>query len=471
MSSKIEEVYNASLKSIDKENGGSTVSSITPSEDVPSSTTEFYFFPIPKRLRYCPQKPFKFSWSVTAVYAIATTILTGNLYDCQPLLIEMAKTFDVSYERVSRIPTCVQAGYAVGLFLLCPLGDIVRRRQLVLAIVFIATFLTIGLAVTRNVVVFEIFSFIVGVANVAPQILMPLVAETAPLELRSFAFSIVLTGLMFGILLARVIAGIIGEFVVWRTVYYTAVGLQSLVLGGLYFTLPDHPSNEERIPYWKIHWTMAVLAVTEPIAVQVILITLGASAGFAYYWVTLTFLLGGPPYNYSTLEIGLFGLIGMAGVAAGPLSGRFVDRTLPWHSLLISIFFLLAFQAVQTAAGGIHISAVVISCFGLDFFQQIQNVALPSYIFSISQAAISRLNALYMISYYVGQLIGTSAGTRIFVQYGWRASGLFAMALYAMQLGVLLLRGPNCRRKTWFGYERGTVVQSSDSDGPESLHD
>ena len=184
--------------------------------------------------------------------------------------------------------------------MLCPLGDIFRRRQLVLGLVFLTTFLTIGLTVTRNVVVFEVLSLIIGLANVAPQILIPLVSETAPKEIRGFAFSVVLSGLMFGILLARVVAGIIGQFALWRTVYYTAVGIQAVVLVGLYFTLPDHLPKAATIPYWKVHWTMLVLAVTEPAAVQSIILNLGASAAFAYYWVTLTFLLGGPPYHYST---------------------------------------------------------------------------------------------------------------------------------------------------------------------------
>ncbi|KAF8878807.1 MFS DHA1 transporter [Gymnopilus junonius] len=467
MSTEKEEICDASLRS-DEEKGDQGLSYTqqpSPSDSVHQvstsecSTKEFFYFPIPKNLRNDPERPFEFRWSRVFVYTFSTTILTGNLYYCQPLLIEMAKTFDVSYERVSRIPTCVQAGYAVGLFILCPLGDIFRRRQLVLALVFLTTFLTVGLAVTRNVVVFEVLSLIVGLANVAPQILIPLVAETAPLEKRGFAFSVVLSGLMFGILLARVIAGIIGQFALWRTVYYTAVGIQAVVLGALYFTLPDHLPKVVSIPYWKVHWTMIVLAVTEPIAVQALIMNLGASAAFAYYWVSLTFLLGGPPYYYSTLVIGLFGLVGMAGVAAGPLSGRFVDRLLPWHANLIALIFLLAFSGVQVAAGGIHIAAVIISCFGLDAFQQMQNVAIPNQLFSISRTAISRLNALYMVSYYVGQMIGTSAGAQIFVQYGWRAAALFGLSLYVMQLFALLVRGPHCSRKTWFGYEGGVRTQ------------
>lgn len=190
--------------------------------------------------------------------------------------------------------------YALGLLTICPLGDILRRRQLILIMTFVTTLLSIGLAVTQNVVVFEAVNFLMGFTNVSVQILIPLIAEIAPIERRGFAYSIMLAGLMFGILCARVVAGIIGDFFAWRIVYYTAVTLQSVVLIGFYLMLPDYPSANVGLPYWKIHWSMGKLAVTEPIVVQATLINIGTSACFAYYWVTLTFLLGGAPYHYST---------------------------------------------------------------------------------------------------------------------------------------------------------------------------
>jgi predicted MFS family arabinose efflux permease len=98
-----------------------------------------------------------------------------------------------------RIPTLLQAGYATGLLFITPLGDLVRRRQLILVIVLCSASLSIGLAVTNNVKVFEILSFLVGVVTVTPQILVPLAADLAPPEKRATAIAIVLSGLMFGI--------------------------------------------------------------------------------------------------------------------------------------------------------------------------------------------------------------------------------------------------------------------------------
>ena len=164
----------------------------------------------------------------------------------------------------------------------------------------LSTSLTIGLAVTKSLHVFETISYLVGVVTVTPQILLPLAADLAPEKKRAGAISVVLSGLLFGILLARVLAGIIAEFTSYRVVYYFAVGVQALVLVGSYFVLPDYPSKNKDLTYWNILWTMAKFSVTEPILIQACLINVASSACFTNLWVTLTFLLGGPPYHYST---------------------------------------------------------------------------------------------------------------------------------------------------------------------------
>lgn len=190
--------------------------------------------------------------------------------------------------------------YAVGLLFICPLGDLVRRRQLILCIVTISASLTIGLAITKNLIVFEILSFLVGIVTVTPMILLPLAADLAPADRQSTAISVVLSGLLFGILIARVLAGIIGEFTAWRTVYYLSIGVQYVVLVGSYLIIPDYPSKNKDLTYLDILRSMVKFSVTEPLLIQACLIHIASSACFTNFWVTLTFLLGGPPYNYST---------------------------------------------------------------------------------------------------------------------------------------------------------------------------
>jgi predicted MFS family arabinose efflux permease len=383
--------------------------------------------------------------------------------------------------------------YAVGLLLISPLGDLVRRRPLMLILVFLTTTLSIGLAITSSLAVFEVLSFLVGMFSVVPQILIPLAADLAPAHRRASAISVVLAGLLCGILYARVIGGVIAEFTSWRVVFYVAIGIQAVVFAGMYWMLPDYPAKNPQMSYFGILTSMGKYAVTEPILIQASLISIASSACFSAFWVTLTFLLGGPPYHYSTyvcshyfdwprcsrvyrLTIGLFGLVGAVGVALAPVTGKFVDKLVPWWATLVGIFGYMAFQAIQVAAGGIHIAAVVLACIGLDLFRQMAQISLTSAVYAISQEARARLNAVLIISIFIGQvmgtsvyikcersllmlIIGTAVGTLVFTKYGWRACAGMSLGWMGFELLVLLLRGPHCPRYTWFGYAGGVSAK------------
>ena len=94
----------------------------------------------PKRCRHDPSKPPAFSMPLNLLFAFAGTFTVANLYYSHPILNLLADDFGVSDERASLIPTMAQAGYASGLLLLCPLGDVLPRRLFVLSLVlFTAT--------------------------------------------------------------------------------------------------------------------------------------------------------------------------------------------------------------------------------------------------------------------------------------------------------------------------------------------
>lgn len=188
-----------------------------------------------------------------------------------------------------RVPTLVQAGYALtmlfsylyqrpclryatGLLLIAPMGDLVRRRPLLLILVTLSTCLTIPLAITKSLAVFETFSYLVGVFSVTPQILTPLAADLSPPHRKASAIAIVLSGLLFGLLLARVLAGIIAQEASFRIVYYMAIAVQGVILSILYFVVPDVPEKNKGANYVAILYTMAKYAVTEPVLIQVCLL-------------------------------------------------------------------------------------------------------------------------------------------------------------------------------------------------------
>ncbi|KAK1219524.1 hypothetical protein PQX77_017759 [Marasmius sp. AFHP31] len=436
---------------------------------------DFGLIPIPRRLRYDPQKPFHFGIVLQIAFGFASTFTVANLYYCQPLLSTVNLYPRVNSRvkgSVSNVPILVQAGYAIGLLFLSPLGDLVRRRQLILALVIMSTGLTIGLAITNQVEVFIALSFLVGVVTVTPQVLIPLAADLAPPEKRASAISVVFAGLLLGVLIARVISGIIAQYVTWRVVYYLAIGVQGIVITGSWLLLPDYPAKNSHLTYWEIFFSMGKYCVTEPILVQAVLINIASSALFSSFWVTLTFLLGGDPYNYSTLVIGLFGLVGICGVAMGPVIGRIIDKLIPWYATLIGSIGTIVFSTVQLIGGGLHISAVVIAVVGIDLFRQTVQTSLSTSIFSIAPEARARLNAVNILGIFCGQVMGSSVGTKLFLEHGWRAGAGIQVAWAGWTLFVLLTRGPHCRRHTWLGYEGGgefrkSVVDARSKEGAE----
>ncbi|KAG8732791.1 hypothetical protein FRC12_019134, partial [Ceratobasidium sp. 428] len=153
-------------------------------------------------------------------------VAVGNLYFCQPILVQLAESFGVSNEQVAIIPTLTQAGYATGLLLISPLGDLIRRRQLLLLLGCLIGAFTLGLVLSPTDKIFAGFSYLTGIVTVIPQILITLAADLAPHERRASAISIVLSGLFLGVLVARVLAGVIAEFASWRVIYWVSCGIQ-----------------------------------------------------------------------------------------------------------------------------------------------------------------------------------------------------------------------------------------------------
>ncbi|QRV93428.1 major facilitator superfamily transporter [Ceratobasidium sp. AG-Ba] len=438
-----------------------TLAGDSQSTKTPIRRFDFGFVPILSHLRHDPERPFHFGLSLNLFFGLASTLTVGNLYFCQPILVRLAESFHVSNKDVTIIPTLTQSGYAVGLLLISPLGDLVRRRQLLLLLGCLIGAFTLGLALSPTNKVFAGLSFLMGIFTVVPQIMIPLAADLAPPERRASAISIVFSGLLLGVLFARVLSGIIAEFTNWRVIYWISTGLQFANVFAMWLFVPDYPAKNTGLSYFGILWTMAPYAVTEPALIQCCLIIFLSSAVFVNFWVNLTFLLSDAPYHYNTLEIGLFGLVGAAGVVTTPFIGRFVDKLNGWIATLIAILLGIVFQAIFTGAAGIHLAAIIIVCFGLDVAIQMNQVSNSSRIYAIEPLARARMNAVLVICLFLGQVMGTSVGTQVYLKYGWRYSGVLALGFQGLMIVLLLLRGPHAPRKLWFGWsgEKKTTTE------------
>ncbi|EAL22725.1 hypothetical protein CNBB1730 [Cryptococcus deneoformans B-3501A] len=420
---------------------------------------DFGFLPIPPGRRHDPSKKvseeFVFTWKLNLLFAFAATVSVMNLYYIQPMLVAVADSFDVSHDVVSRIPILAQGGYGCGILFISPLGDLVRRRQLVLILMFFTTCLSIGLALSKNVNMLSGLSFVVGFFTITPQIVIPWTADLAPLKRRATAMSVTLSGLIVGLVVGRTLAGII-SLAGWRYSYWMAVGLQGSMLIILWLCLPDTPDKKIGLTYPQVLWSMAKMYTKYPTLAQACFQAYTTSAVFAGFWTTLTFLLSDSPYHYSTLQIGLFGLLGLIAALLSPLWGYLIDQVHPYLAQLVGIWVCLISMIIGLTAAKVNVSAVCIAIAFYDVGQQLNQLGNGYRVAGIDPNARARLNGCNLLALFAGQTSGTAIMTKIYNSHGWYPTAGTAVAFLGVGMLALLLRGPH--ETGWIGWSGGWKV-------------
>ena len=157
--------------------------------------------------------------SLVVLMAVSTGAVVANLYYAQPVLHQVARTFHSGPGPTSTIITATQIGYAAGLLLVVPLGDLHPRRGLVTRLFCLSAVALIGCALAPNLWIFAVASILVGAASVAGQVMIPFAADLAPEERRGRVVARIMTGLLLGILLARTVSGLVAQAAGWRAIY------------------------------------------------------------------------------------------------------------------------------------------------------------------------------------------------------------------------------------------------------------
>ena len=422
----------------------------------------------PPNCRWSADNPPKFSMPLNILFAFAGAFTVANLYYNHPILNVLAHDFDVPYDKVSLIPTVAQVGYALGLFFLCPLGDLLKRRPFVLSLVLFTATLTIGLCLTQSFVAFCVIQAIIGFTTVTPQLMLPLVGDLAPPNKRAAALSVVVSGFVLGILVARLLSGIMATFVSWRYIYWLSVGLQYIIFLLLWAFMPDYPSTNKKLNYLKMLWSMLVMLVSHPVLLQASLVSFFISSTFTSFWTVLTFLLTGPPYHYDSVSVGLFALIGIATMFLTPLYGRYViDRFVPWFSVILGMSWCLLGICLGAYTGTFTVAGPILQAWFLDLGVQTSQVANRSSIYALEPKARNRVNTVFMVFVFFGQLMGTSVGSQIYTRHGWAASQSFSVAAIGCAFLVNAARGPWENR--WVGWRGGLSIFKKEKNSATGL--
>ena len=115
--------------------------------------------------------------------------------------------------------TATQIGYAIGVLLFVPLGDVLNRRILVPIALLCATAALLASALAPTFTVLLITLLLVGLTTVSGQLLVPLAAIASDSD-RGRVVGTVVSGILIGILVSRTVSGLIAGAAGWRAIYF-----------------------------------------------------------------------------------------------------------------------------------------------------------------------------------------------------------------------------------------------------------
>jgi predicted MFS family arabinose efflux permease len=374
---------------------------------------------------------------------LACGVSVSTVYYNQPLLLEISRTFRTTPGHAGMVAVATQLGYAVGMVIFVPLGDVYGRRTLI-ARMFTAVALALAAAAFAPFLwTLIVMSVLLGVLASVTHIIVPIAPDLADDDSRGRAIGIVMTGLLLGILLARTFSGGIASALGWRWVFGIAAMMNLTFALALWRLLPSlHPPKP--VAYGAAMRSLWTMFRTHRLLREASVESGLLFASFTGFWTTLAFLLGTPHYHLGAGVAGSFGIIGAAGATIAPVAGWLSDRR-GSRSVITAALFLMAIAWEVLWTGRVHMAGLVIGCILLDSAAQLNQIANQTRVFGIDATARGRLNTIYMTFYFFGAALGSYASVAVWSRWQW--SGVAGLGFVFLGLaGAVHWTGRNARR-------------------------
>lgn len=348
--------------------------------------------------------------------ALACGLAIANLFYNQPLLAQIGRGLHATVRQVGLLPALTQAGFAVGVFLIAPLGDILERRRLILTMLGLVTLTLVGAAIAPNLAVLAVASLLMGVTSVISTLVLPFAVQLARPNERGATVGSMAAAMLIGILLSRTLSGLIGGVLGWRFMYAVAAIFMVALALVLRRLLPtSRPALT--MPYGALLRSMIGLFRSEPLLRSATYNGMLVYAALSAFWATLIFFVEGRSYHYGPAAAGMFGLVAALGASATPLVGRLADRLSPRTIVGIASGVMLAGFALLWAYGTC-LTGLIAGVILIDVAAQTATVSNQATVYSLAPNAHSRVYTIYRTAYSVGGSAGALAGA-----WGWSVRG------------------------------------------------
>ena len=369
---------------------------------------------------------------VTVILATACGLAVANIYFAQPILDLLAASFHTSQSAATAAVTVVQIGYAIGLVLLLPMGDLLENRRLTSALLVVTAVALVAAGSAQNLGVFLVASVFIGLTSVVAQILIPFAAHLAPEASRGRIVGWVGSGLLLGILLARTMSSFAAAAWGWRAIFFISAGLvlvMSVVLARvLPARRPDHTTG-----YASLMASVWELVRTQPALRRRAICQALLFASFSAFWTGIAYQLISV-HHFDQTQVGLFALVGAVGVVASPVAGRIADRG---DRLASGVALLIATAAMVVARWGADsVIALGVAAVLLDVGMTAHQVLSQREIYQLRPDARARINTVYMGGVFGGGALGSALAGVLHGRWGWNGIAVAGIALSAASFAV-----------------------------------
>ncbi|MEK0168177.1 MFS transporter [Pseudescherichia vulneris] len=372
------------------------------------------------------------------ILAMGAGFSVAAIYYAQPLLPLMGRDLHLTVNGMGLVPTLTQAGYALGILFLLPLGDRYDRRMLILIkCAALALFLLIC-SLTSHLNTLLAVSLLLGMAATMAQDIVPAAAILAPEGKQGKTVGTVMTGLLLGILLSRTVSGFVGAAFGWRVMYQLAAASIAFIGVVMWAVLPRFATHSD-LRYPALMRSVAQLWGRYPALRRAALAQGFLSVAFSAFWSTLAVMLL-DRFHLGSAAAGTFGIAGAAGALAAPLAGGLADRVgaakvTQLGAALVTVSFALMF-ALPLLSSQMQLVVIAIAAVGFDLGLQSSLVAHQNLVYSLEPQARGRLNALLFTVVFIGMAAGSALGSKIYTLAGWpgvvalaTVSGIIALAI------------------------------------------
>jgi predicted MFS family arabinose efflux permease len=370
-------------------------------------------------------------------FAIACGVTVANVYYAQPLVGPISDSFGLDLSTAGLMLTMVLFGYVLGLLFLVPLGDLVENKTLILATLGCMTLSLLIAAAAPTASIFVASSLLLGFTAVGTQMILPVVAHLTPARIRGQTVGTVMSGLLFGVLLSRPLATMVGGSFGWRAVFVMSAISMCGVAVLMAFALPRR-RPEHKLTYLTLIRSLGTLMLNTPVLQRRSAYQCLLYGTFSMFWTAMPLVLDQPPFSFGHIAMSAFLLSGAGGALVAPLAGRMSDKGRGGTVTLIAMLAVLASFVLTWIGSGtgniVAIALFVIAGILVDAGTQANVVAGQRAIYALRADIRSRLNALYLASAFFGGAVGSALSG-----YGVAHGGIATISIIGIAASLLAL--------------------------------